>query len=157
MPNRDTDPPNPDSPEGDKPSNSSHEKQIELTDAKKTEDSGILALTIESPKDLTKDTPSRSEAVKMLTSIDGRKTFKLLMSMILGGSLWFTLIVLIGFNYWSINQLTQKLAALKGDDKDSYIKDAIAANNDTAKGLYPTFRTQNCHTPKKRIYLVHKN
>jgi integrase/recombinase XerD len=23
--------------------------------------------------------------------------------------------------------------------------------------LYPTFRTHNCHTPKKRIYLVHKN
>jgi hypothetical protein len=96
-----------------------------------------IKLTIESSKlDLTKDTPLNSEAVKMLTSVDGRKTFKLLMSGFLGGSLWFTLIVLIGFNYWTVTQLTQKLAALEGDAKDSYIKDAIAANNDTARGLY---------------------
>lgn len=121
MPN--TDPPNPQLPEENKPSDSS--------------DSDDIKLTIESSKlDLTKDRPLNSDAVKMLTSVDGRKTFRLLMSMVLGGSLWLTLIILIGFNYWSVNQLTQKLAALKGDDKDSYIKDAIAANNDTAKGLY---------------------
>ncbi|MDZ8186646.1 MAG: hypothetical protein RMX96_17580 [Nostoc sp. ChiSLP02] len=95
-----------------------------------------IELTIESSKDLTQDPPSKTEAVKVLTSVDGRKTFKLLMSMFLGGSLWFTLIVLIGFNYWTVNQLTQKLADLKADDKDSHIKDAIAANNDTARGLY---------------------
>jgi hypothetical protein len=132
MPN--TDPPNSQLPDDNQPSDSSHPEDIKLTEPKKIEQN--IKLKIESSKDLTEDTPSRSEAVKMLTSVDGRKTFKLLMSMFLGGSLWFTLIVLIGFNYWSVNQLTQKLAALKAGDKDSYIKDAIAANNDTARGLY---------------------
>jgi hypothetical protein len=121
MPN--TDLPSPQLPEDNKSSDFSN--------------SGDIKLTIEASKlDLTKDTPLNSEAVKMLTSVDGRKTFKLFMSMLLAGSLWITLIVLIGFNYWTVTQLTQKLAALKGEEKDSYIKDAIAANNDTARGLY---------------------
>ena len=35
----------------------------------------------------------------------------------------------------------------------------IAAVNPNGEitGFQPTFRTHNCHTPKKRIYLVHNN
>ncbi len=108
---------------------------IDITGDSDLSSNDLNLTTTKEPIDITGDSDLSSK-MKLFTSPGWRETLKLTMSMFLAASLWVTLIVLIGFNYYSVNQLSQKLAALKGDDKDGYIKDAIAANNDTAKGLY---------------------
>lgn len=68
-----------------------------------------------------------------------RKNLKLYIAGFLAISLWMTLIITIAFHFYAINQLTQKLASVTGDEivnQATYIKEAIAANNDTAKTLY---------------------
>ena len=67
---------------------------------------------------------------------DWRENTKLIFSGILAGSLWITLAGVIGFHIFTVSQLSYKLAELKSVEQDTHIKDAIAANNDTAKTLY---------------------
>lgn len=72
-----------------------------------------------------------------------RANFKLYVAGGLAISLWVSLIVVMFFNIFTINQLSQKLATISSNEQSNqatYIKDAIAANNDTAKTLY-TFLT----------------
>lgn len=67
---------------------------------------------------------------------DWRENLKLIFSGILAGSLWVTLAGVIAFHFYSVSQLSNKLAELKSSEQDTHIKDAIAANNDAAKTLY---------------------
>ncbi len=67
---------------------------------------------------------------------DWRENLKLIFSGILAGSLWITLASVVAFHFYTVSQLSYKLAELKSAEQDTHIKDAIAANNDAAKTLY---------------------
>lgn len=70
-----------------------------------------------------------------------RKNIKLLSSMILAGSIWFTLVFAMGSHFFVVAYLSVKLAdkpisPQSTTEQLTPIKDAIASTNDMAKTLY---------------------
>ena len=74
-----------------------------------------------------------------LSPKERRKNIKLDIAGRLAGALWLTLMLVIGFHFWTISKLSFKLADIPSNpqaNSATQVKDAIAATNDMAKTLY---------------------